>query len=69
MDPVQYQKMKDLETKIDAIYTSVETTRKYMKWTMIITVAVIVIPLIGLAFAVPSFMTNYIDQIQSLTSY
>jgi hypothetical protein len=69
MEPNQTQKIAELEAKIDAVYKSVETTRKYMKWTSIITVAVIVLPLIGLAFAIPSFMTNYVGQIQSLSSY
>ena len=61
------QKISELETKIDAIYKSVEKTRKYFMWTLIITVALFVIPLIGLAFAIPAFMTNYVGSIQSLS--
>jgi len=45
-----------LETKIDAIYESVEKTRKYFMWTLIITVALVVLPLIGLMFVLPSFI-------------
>jgi len=60
------EKIKELETKIDQIYQSVEKTRKYFFWTMIITVALVVLPIIGLAFALPSFLTNYVGQIQSL---
>jgi hypothetical protein len=69
MEPNQQQKVLDLEAKIDAIYVSVEKTRKYFFWTMIITVAVVVLPLIGLFFAIPSFMKNYVDPIQSLSNY
>ncbi len=45
-----------MNAKIDAIYKSVEKTRKYMLWTGIITVAMIILPLIGLAFAIPSYL-------------
>jgi len=59
------QKLKEQEIKIEQIYISVEKTRKYFKWTMIITVALFVLPLIGLIFAIPSFLSQY-NQIQSL---
>lgn len=42
--------------KLDLIYKSVESTRRYFLWTLIISVAVIVLPLIGLAFAVPKLL-------------
>jgi hypothetical protein len=49
----------DIEKKLDAIFVSVEKTRKYFKWTMIITIVVIVLPLIGLVFAIPAFLKTY----------
>lgn len=52
-------RLTTLEKKVDAIYVSVEKTRKYLHWTMIITVALFVLPLIGLMFAIPSFISNY----------
>ena len=67
MEPNIDQKIEALEKKVDAVFVSVERTRKYFKWTMIITVALFILPLIGLAFAIPSFMTNYVGQIQSLS--
>jgi hypothetical protein len=45
--------------KIDEIYRSVEKTRKYFLWTMIITVALFVLPLIGLMIAIPTVMSTY----------
>ena len=60
------KKLETLEAKIDAIYVSVEKTRKYFFWTMIITVVVLVVPLIGLAFAIPMFMTNYVGTMNGL---
>ena len=60
------QKLIELEQKIDNIYISVEKTRKYFLWTGIITVAIIVIPLILMAFVLPSFMSNYVGNLQGL---
>ena len=58
------QKLTALEAKIDAIFVSVEKTRKYFKWTMIITVALFVLPLIGLLFAIPAFLSSYGTSLQ-----
>ncbi|MEN9649538.1 MAG: hypothetical protein RL094_505 [Candidatus Parcubacteria bacterium] len=58
-------RLQQLEQKIDAVYKSAETTRKILLWTGIITVAAIVLPLIGLVFAIPSFLKQFAD-IQSL---
>jgi len=51
--------MADMERKIDAIYVSVEKTRKYIFWTVVVTVVLFVVPLLGLVFAVPSFISTY----------
>ena len=66
MDSIE-QKLIALETKIDAIYASVEKTRKYFMWTLIITVVLFVLPIIGLIFAIPAFLTNYVGSINSLS--
>ena len=50
------EKLNDLEKKIDAIYISVEKTRMYFLWTLIITIVMFFLPLIGLIFAVPFFL-------------
>jgi type IV secretory pathway component VirB8 len=47
------EKFETQEKKIDAIYVSVEKTRKYFLWTMIITVVTIVLPLIAIVALVP----------------
>ena len=47
------------EKKLDTIYVSVEKMRKYFLWQMIITIAVIVLPLIGLAFTIPTVISTY----------
>lgn len=52
------QRIEALEQKIDAIYVSVERTRKYILASLIVTVALIVLPLIGLVFAIPVFIDS-----------
>ncbi len=59
------KKLADLESKIDSVYVTVEKTRKYIWWTMVITVAVIALPLIAMLFVIPSFM-NSLNDIGSL---
>jgi hypothetical protein len=67
MEPNLGEKLKELEQKVDKIFISVEKTRKYFLWTMIITVVAFVVPLIGLSFAIPSFIHSYTSQVQSLS--
>ena len=49
-------KLEEQEKKIDAIYKSVEKTRKYFLWTLIITVVTILLPLVALIFVIPWFL-------------
>jgi hypothetical protein len=50
------KKLGEQEEKLNRIYVSVEKTRKYFMWTLIITLVAIVLPLIGLIFAIPVFL-------------
>ncbi len=43
---------------LQKIYTSAEKTRKYFMWTLIISVAVVVLPLLGLVFVIPTFLAT-----------
>ena len=52
------QQLAEQNAKIDAVYKSSERLRKYFMWTLIITVATIVLPLIGLAFVVPYYLSS-----------
>ena len=52
-------KLENQEGKIDEIYKSVEKTRKYFLVIVWVTVIAFVLPLIGLIFAVPSFLSSY----------
>lgn len=57
---------EEIKKRLDAqdewlqkIFVSVEKTRKYFLWTMIITLAVVILPLLGLLIAIPNFIDNY----------
>ena len=66
MDEQDSARIAELEKKIDAIYRSVERTRKYFKWTLIITVFAIVAPLIGLAVVIPYYINTLTSSLPSL---
>ena len=57
MDEETREKIQEIDKKLDTIYRSVEKTRKYFQWTMIITIIVIVLPLVGLLFVIPLFLS------------
>jgi hypothetical protein len=59
IDPELLAKLEEISAKADAAYRAAESTRKYLFWTGVVTVALIVLPLIGLAFAIPSFINTY----------
>ena len=56
MDQETLNKLEILEKKIDAIYSSVEKTRKYFLATLIVTIAMIVLPMLGLIVVIPMFL-------------
>jgi hypothetical protein len=56
MDNETVERIAALEKKIDAIWVSVEKTRKYFLWTLIVGVVTFVLPLIGLAFVIPFYL-------------
>ncbi len=60
------ERIAALETKIEEIRVSVEKTRQYLLWTLVVTIAVVVLPAIGLMFAIPSFLSTYNDTLNSL---
>ena len=47
------------DEKLERIWQSVEKTRKYFLWILVITAAAIVIPAIGLVFAIPQLLSTY----------
>lgn len=66
MDPKQQEQMDELSIKVEAIYKSVEKTRRYIQWTVWITIAMVVLPAVLLAFAIPA-MIDSLSGFSSLT--
>lgn len=60
------KKIDEQGVKIDAMYKSLEKIRWYFKMMAWVTVLAIVLPLIGLVFAIPTFMSSYVDQLGGL---
>ncbi len=53
------KKLEEQDAKLDAIFVSVEKTRKYFLIVTWITVILVVLPAIGLIFAIPAFIDTY----------
>jgi len=48
-----------IETKLDDVKRTVDRIYRIFFWTGVITVAAIILPLIGLMFAIPVIISNY----------
>lgn len=65
MDQETSEALKKLDEKITRVYDSVERTRKYMLWSLIMQVAVVLLPLVVLMLAVP-FVLSSLSNISNL---
>ena len=52
------KKIDENSKKIEAIYESVEKTRKYFLWSAIINILVFVLPLVGIILIIPWFVSK-----------
>jgi hypothetical protein len=59
-------KLDEIGAKADRAYEASEKVRKYLFWTGVVTVALIVLPAIALAFALPQFIGNYTSTLNGL---
>jgi CHASE3 domain sensor protein len=59
MEEETLKKIQEQEIKLDKIFRSVEKTRKYFLWTIIITVVTFLLPLIVLMFLIPKILSIY----------
>lgn len=53
MDDDMTARMQVLESKLDAVHASLEKLRKYFFVTIIISITMVVLPLLGLVIVVP----------------
>jgi len=56
MDEEIKKRFDEQATKLEEVRVSVEKTRNYIKWTLIISIVFVVLPLIGLMFVIPQFL-------------
>ena len=53
------QKLDAMEKKLDDVKKSVDKIKKIFLWTLIISIILFVVPLVGLVFAIPKFLGIY----------
>jgi hypothetical protein len=58
IDPELKAELSALSAKIDAVNRSAEATRKWTKWTALITLALIILPLLVLPFVAGSLISD-----------
>ncbi|MFA6279041.1 MAG: hypothetical protein WCS97_02925 [Candidatus Paceibacterota bacterium] len=66
IEPELAAKLDEISAKADAAYHAAEKVRKYLFWTGVITIALIVLPIIGLAFAIPQLLDSYTSTLNGL---
>lgn len=59
-------KINEQEEKINKIYESVEKTRKYFLIMTWVTIILFVLPLIGLLFVIPAFISSFTTSLDGL---
>ena len=67
IDPELAAKLDEIGAKADAAFRAAEKVRTYLFWTGVVTVALIVLPAIGLVFVIPQFVDTYTTQLNALT--
>jgi len=63
------KKLEEQDKKIDAIYKSVEKTRKYMRNSIIVTLLLIIVPLIFSLALIPSFISAINSSTSGLSGF
>jgi hypothetical protein len=59
MDPKVQEQLNEQEVKIDMLVKSMKKIEGYMRWTFWITMAVVVLPLVIMLFAIPSMISTF----------
>ena len=66
MDDELRARLDTLEQKVEAARVAMERVRTYLFWTAMVAIALIVLPAIGLLFAVPSMLSTYTSSMDVL---
>lgn len=59
IDPELAARLDEISVKVSEAYHAAESTRKYLFWTGVITAILVIIPLVGLFFVIPQFLSAY----------
>ena len=51
-------RLREQEELLQKVYISTEKTRKYFMWTLVASIVLFVLPLMGLMFAVSAFLST-----------
>ncbi len=65
MEQEVLQRLERLEQKLDRTTTSVEKTRKYMLWSLVVTVGMIIVPILLLLFFLPMLLDGFSGGLES----
>jgi uncharacterized membrane protein len=66
MDLELQRKIDEQGVKVDEILKTVTKIKRYFQIMTWVTIIAVVLPLLGLLFAVPAFMTNYADPLSNV---
>lgn len=66
IDPELAARLDALDAKVNAAYMAAESARKHLFWGSVVTVVLFVLPLIGLAFVIPQFLSSYSTSLSGL---
>lgn len=58
--------LKQNREAMEKVYSSVEKTRKYFLYSLIITIVMFVLPLIGLVIIIPMFLSSYVGALNGI---
>lgn len=53
------KKLEEIDKKLEENIRMVRQVRQYFLWTLIISIAVVVLPLVGLFFIIPQVISTY----------
>ena len=66
MDEEIKKRLDEQDNTLREIYISVEKTRKYFLWTMIATVVMFILPLVGILLVILKFLAMYTSSFEGL---
>ncbi len=66
IDPELKALLDEINANAEKAAAAAESARKYLFWTGVVTAALIILPLIGLAFAIPQFLSSYTTTLNSI---